>query len=219
MQNDQMSSLGPRILIMAGIAAPIVSWGLSVIVIANWPGHDPAAQSISLLANAPLGWLHTVAFIVSGGLGVGWAFGLSSVLGGTRRDRTVVRVLLLLQAAITIAFAIFPTDPDGVPMSTVGVVHLANFYLYAITMPLTLLVLGLVMRRDPRWRGSARPTLVAAVLVAGSSFLVPLTIDGPLLPWLGVLERLYVAIPSIWQLAAGIVALRLIRQQGLGSRR
>ncbi len=218
MQNHPMSSSGPRTLIMAGIAAPIVSWGLSVIVIASWPGYDPAAQSISLLANAPLGWLQTVAFIVSGGLGIGWAFGLSSVLGGTRRDRAVVRVLLLLQAAITIAFAIFPTDPDGVPMSRVGVVHLANFYLYAITMPLTLLVFGLVMRRDPRWRGSARPTLVAAVLVVGASFLVPLTIDGPLLPWLGLLERLYVAIPSIWQLAAGILALRLIRQRALGSR-
>jgi hypothetical protein len=77
-------------------------------------------------------------------------------------------------------------------------------------MPLTLVVLGLVMRGDRRWQGSARPTLIAAVLVVGSSFLVPLTLEGPLTPWLGLLERLYVAIPSVWQVGAGIVAWRLL---------
>ena len=201
-----------RPALLAGIAAPFVSWGLSAVVIAAWPGYDPIAQSISLLANAPFGWLQTVAFVVSGSLGVAWAFGLSNVLGAGPRDRVLVRALLLLQAAITIAFAIFPTDPDGIPLTTIGQIHLANFYLYALTMPLTLLALGLVMRRDPNWQGSARPTLIAAVLVVGSSFLVPLTVDGPLTPWLGLLERAYVAIPSLWQLGAGIVALRIARR-------
>jgi hypothetical protein len=204
-------SAGRRSLILAGIAAPIVNWGLSVVVIAAWPGYDPVVQSISLLANAPLGWLQTVAFGVGGLLGVGWALGLSSVLGATSRDRAIVRGLLLLQAAVTIAFAIFPTDPDGVPISAIGQIHLANFYLYSVTMPLTLLVLGLVMRRDPRWRGSARPTLFAAGLVVLTTALVPATIEGPLTPWLGLLERLYVAIPSVWQVGAGLVAWRLAR--------
>ncbi len=196
-------------LILAGIAAPIISWALSVVVIVGWPGYDPVAQSISLLANAPLGWLQTVAFALSGVLGSAWAIGLSRVLGVTARDRRIVLSLLLLQAAITIAFAIFPTDPGARAVSTIGKVHLANFYLYAVTMPLTLLVLGLVMRRDPRWPRMARPTLIAATLVIISAALVPLTLDGPLTPWLGLLERLYVAIPSVWQVAAGVMAWRL----------
>lgn len=198
--------------ILAGIAAPIVSWGLSLIVIASWPGYDPVSQSISLLANAPLGWLQTVAFVASGLLGLAWAFGLSGVLGTTTRERTLVRGLLLLQAAISIGFAIFPTDPDGVPVTTVGRIHLANFYLYAGTMPLTLLILGLVMGRDPRWQGSDRPTIIAAALVMGSSLVVPLTIEGPLLPWLGLLERVYVAIPSVWQVWIGVLAWRFLRK-------
>jgi hypothetical protein len=49
-----------RTTILAGIAAPIVSWGLSVVVIAGWPGYDPVAQSISLLAS----WA-TLAFWVT----------------------------------------------------------------------------------------------------------------------------------------------------------
>ena len=205
---------GTRRLILAGIAAPIVSWGLSVVVIAGWPGYDPISRSISLLANAPLGWLQTVAFAVSGALGIAWAFGLSRVLGATVRARAFVLALLLVQAAITVAFAIFPTDPDGIPMTMIGRIHLANFYLYAVTMPLTLVALGLVMRSDARWRGMARPTLAAAVLVFASSFLVPFTVEGPLTPWLGLLERLYVAIPSVWQVAAAIAALRIVRSAG-----
>ncbi len=204
-----MPSVSSSRLILAGVAAPVISWGLSVVVIATWPGYDPLSQSISLLANAPLGWLQTVAFAAGGFLGLAWALGLSSVLGATRRDRVVVRGLLLVQALVTFAFAIFPTDPTGTPMSLIGRLHLADFYAYSVTMPLTLLVLGFVMRRDPRWQAAARPTLLAAALVILATLLVPLTVDGPLTPWLGLLERLYVAVPSVWQLGAGVVALRL----------
>lgn len=197
--------------ILAGIAAPIVSWGLSLIVITGWPGYDPIAQSISLLANAPLGWLQTLAFVTNGVLGLAWAAGLSSVLGTTSRERAVVRWLLVVQAALSFGFAIFPTDLEARAITWVGAVHLAVFYLYAVTMPLTLLVLGLVMRLDPRWRGSVRPTLIAAGLVVAATALVPATIEGPLTPWLGLLERLYVAIPSAWQVGAGLVAWRMTR--------
>ena len=200
--------------ILAGIVAPIVAWALTVFVGATWPGYDPIAQSISVLADAPLGWLQTLAFAISGVLGAAWAFGLSSVLGATPRDRSIVRALVLLQALIAVGFAILPADPgpERAPVSTVGVLHLANFYLYAVTMPLTLLALGLVMRRDPRWRGSVRPTFLAATVVLVAIALVPATIDGPLTPWLGLLERIFVAIPSIWQVGAGIAAWGIIRE-------
>ena len=198
-----------RVGIAAGIAAPIVSWSLSVVVIATWPGYEPVAQSISSLANAPLGWLQTVAFAISGLLGVAWAFGLSSVLGSTSGDRALVRGLLLLQAVIALGFAILPTDPSDAPTTLIGRLHLLDFYLYALTMPLTLVVLGLVMRRDPRWRRGVRPTLLAAGLVVVAAALVPATLDGPLTPWLGLLERLYVAIPSVWQVTVGVAAWRL----------
>ena len=200
--------------IAAGIAAPIVSWSLSVVVIVTWPGYDPVAQSISSLANAPLGWLQTVAFTISGLLGVAWAFGLSSVLGSTARDRALVRGLLLLQAVIGLGFAILPTDPDGVATTMIGRLHLLDFDLYALTMPLTLVVLALVMRRDPRWRVAAGPTFLAAGLVVVAAALVPATLAGPLTPWLGLLERLYVAIPSIWQVAVGVAAWRLATGSG-----
>jgi hypothetical protein len=199
--------------ILAGIVGPIVAWGLTVLVGAAWPGYDPVRQSISVLADAPLGGLQTLAFAISGLFGVAWAFGLSSVLGATPRDRSIVRGLVLVQAVIAFGFAILPADPgsERAPVSTVGALHLANFYLYSVTMPLTLLALGFVMRRDPRWRGSVRPTFVAAAVVLLAIALVPATLDGPLTPWLGLLERVFVAIPSIWQVGAAVVAWRIAR--------
>ncbi len=198
-----------RIAILAGIIAPIISWGLSVVVIAGWPGYNPIAQSISLLADAPLGWLQTLAFVISGVLGAAFAFGLANVLGVTARQRGLVRWLLLLLAALSIGFALFPTDREARAITTIGKIHLGIFYAYALAMPLTLFALGLVMRRDARWRVRARLTLIAAAIVVGSSLLVPLTLDGPLTPWLGLLERIYVAIPSLWQVGTGIVAWRV----------
>ena len=210
-----------RLEILAGALGPILTWALSIVVIAGWPGYDPIRLSVSLLATAPLGWLMTVSFALSGILGAAWALGLSAVLGANPRHRAIVRWLLLLQAVIAFGFALLPTDPTGAPASFVGELHLADFYAYALTMPLTLLALGLVMRLDPRWAagspgvpraGAARPTLVAAALALVSIALVPATIDGPLTPWLGLLERLFIAIPSAWQVYAAVIAWRIARR-------
>jgi hypothetical membrane protein len=204
------SGAWPRLGLLAGIAAPIVSWTLSVVVIASWPGNDPIRQSISLLATAPLGWIQNLAFVLAGLLNLAWAFALPGVLGSTPRERTFVRASQLLQGLIVLAFALVPTDPESAPVSTIGQLHLANYALYALTMPLTLLLVGVVMRRDRRWpRTAARLTVVAAALAITGIALTPVTLDGPLRPWLGLLERLFVAIPSLWQIAAGLVSLRL----------
>jgi len=195
-------------MLLAGILAPLVAWGLSVLAMLTWPGYDPVAQSISLLANAPNGWLQTLAFLLSGGLGLAWAAGMGRVLGASVSDRRRVWRLLAFQSLLVILFAAFPTGPDERGESAVGVLHLVNFATYSISMPVTLLLIARVMARDASWSGWAEPTRWAGRLVLVSSLLVPLTLYGPLLPWLGLLERLYVAIPTGWEAAVSVAALR-----------
>ncbi|MGH2513310.1 MAG: DUF998 domain-containing protein, partial [Candidatus Limnocylindrales bacterium] len=129
-----------RWALLAGIAGPIISWALSFVVIAGWPGYDPIAESISLLADAPLGDLQTLAFAISGVLGAAFAIGLARVLGTTDGDRARVRGLLFVLAALAFGFAVFPTDAHGRGLTTIGKIHLAIFYAYAIAMPVTLLM-------------------------------------------------------------------------------
>ena len=163
-----------------------------------------------LLANAPNGWLQTLAFLVSGGLGLAWAAGMGRVLGVTGAERRLVWRLLALQSILALLFAVVPTDPGARATSLVGVLHLANFGVYAVSMPVTLLLIARIMARDPRWVGWASPTRGAGVVALVSMALVPLTLYGRLLPWLGLLERIYVAIPTVWEAAVLMAALRRI---------
>jgi len=58
------------------------------------------------------------------------------------------------------------------------------------------------------------PSSRAALLSAGpaqfAAALVPAAIDGPFTPWLDLLGRLHVAVPSAWQVDAGVVAWRVV---------
>lgn len=200
-----------RALLAAGAIGPVVFWVLGGVVAATWPGYDPVADSISSMVHAPLGGLQVLAFVIGAPLTLAWAIGAGRVVGGTPRDRTLVRAVFAVQAAISLAFALFPTDAPGAPTTLVGELHLATFYAYAIVMPASLVLVGRVFARDPAWRPASRPTAVTAMLVVVATLLVPLTVAGPLEPWLGLLERIYVAIPGAWQVAVAFRALRAPR--------
>jgi hypothetical protein len=196
-------------LLACGAIGPAVFWVLGAVVALTWPGYDPIADSISSMVHAPLGGLQVLAFAIGAPLTLAWAIGAGRVLGATPRDRAVVRALFAAQAAISLAFALLPTDAVGVPTTLVGSLHLVDFYAYAIVMPVSLVLVGRVFGRDPAWRPAARPTALAAVLMVVATALVPLTIGGPLEPWLGLLERIYVGTPAVWQVAVALRALRL----------
>ena len=78
--------------------------GLGAIAAASWPGYDPIAQSISSLVHAPLGVLQTIAFASGIPLTLGWAIGAGRTIGATAGARRTVRLVFLLQAAISAAY-------------------------------------------------------------------------------------------------------------------
>lgn len=201
--------MSTRTLLIAGLIGPFVFHGLGAIVALGWPGYDPIARSISSMVHAPLGWLQTVAFATGVPITAAWAVGAARVIGSSRRDAAIVWALFLLQAAISLAFTVLPTDAAGAPKTTVGALHLATFYVYAVVTPISIAWCARILGRDPRWPGAKARSLVAAALMLVATALVPLTVDGPLEPWLGLLERVYVAIPGLWQVWLAWRALRV----------
>jgi hypothetical protein len=199
-----------RLLLACGLLAPASFWILGALTAASWSGYDWVAESISSLVHAPLGHLQTVAFLVGAVLNVGWAVGLSRIVGTTVPQRRLVRLLFLVQAGVLAAFAVLPTDPAGVSRSLIGTLHLATFAVYAFSMPVTLLVVARIFRRDPRWRGAATPTTVAATVMIVGSVLAPVALTGPLLSVLGLLERAYVLLPTAWQVGVAIAGIRML---------
>lgn len=199
-----------RLLLACGAIGPVAFWVLGAVAAATWPGYDFVADSISSMVHAPLGGLQVVAFAIGAGFTLAWAIGAGRVVGAAPRDRTIVRTVFTTQAAISLAFALLPTDSPGAPATLVGGLHLVTFYVYAVATPASLVLVARVFARDPAWRPASRPTAAAAGLMVAATLLVPPTIAGPLEPWLGLLERIYVAIPGAWQAA---VALRSLSVQ------
>jgi len=198
-----------RVLLACGAIGPVVFWVLGGVAAAAWPGYDVVADSISSLVHAPLGWLQVLAFAIGAPLTLAWAVGAGRVIGAAARDRNIVRAVFAMQAAIALAFALLPTDAAGAPMTVIGGLHLLTFYVYAVATLISLAAAAWVFGRDPAWWPWARPTAGAAALMVVATLLVPLTISGPLEAWLGLLERIYVAIPGAWQALVAVRALRL----------
>ena len=207
-----------RALLACGAIGPVLFWVLGAVVAATWPGYDVMTDSISAMVHAPLGWLQVLAFAIGAPLTLAWAIGAGRVIGSSSRDRAIVRAAFTAQAAIALAFALLPTDAAGAPETLVGKLHLATFFVYAVATPVSLGLVGRVFGRDRAWRPASHPTVVSAALMVVATLLVPVTLAGPLQAWLGLLERVYVAIPGVWQLAVALRALRLAASPPLPGR-
>jgi len=92
----------------AGRSAPSSSGCSARRSAATWPGYDVVTDSISSMVHAPLRWLQVAcvrdrraADARLGGRG-------GAGIGSSPRDRTVVRVVFTVQAAIALAFALLP---------------------------------------------------------------------------------------------------------------
>ena len=201
-----------RVSLLAGVAGPLVLWGASIVVAAAWPGYDPIRRSISSLANAPLGGVQTLAFAVSGLLQVAFALGLASFLA-ERRARRVCRTLFVLLGVLTLLFALFPTDPPGAPRSPTGRLHLSIALAVAVAIPAACFAAATAFRRDARLRSIWLPTLAVGLgLVVMFPALVA-SVSGPLRGSLGLVERLYFLVPSLWQVAVAGYLLRGIERE------
>jgi hypothetical membrane protein len=205
------ASLSTRLLLACGIAGPVLFWVLGATAAATWPGYDPVSQSISVMVTAPQGWLQVDAFILLGVLSFAFAVGMGRVAGRDGAARRRVRSALLVLAAIELGFALFPTDP-GDAVSLHGALHVVVFLAFAITFPILAWRMAGPLRADAPWRRAGTLTAAVAVVMTVALFAVPVTLAGPMEPWLGLMERIYVGIPSLW--LVGIAAHGLVVTTG-----
>jgi hypothetical membrane protein len=205
------ASLATRLLLACGIAGPALFWVLGAIAAATWPGYDPVSRSISVMVTAPEGWLQVDAFILLGVLSIAFAIGMGRVAGADAVARRRVRSALLVLAGILLAFALFPTDGGDV-VSLHGTIHMVVFLAFAVAFPLVSWRIAGALRADPPWRRAGTLSVGVAIVMTVALFTVPVTLAGPLEPWLGLMERLYVGIPSLW--LVGIAAHGLVVTTG-----
>ena len=137
-QRDFMTSIGWR------LEAPL-----------DWP---------SGLALGPYGWIMTLTFLLCGILIVIFASGLGLSL--PRIKMAAISIWLLVLAGVGMIGLVSPTDKTirTTPRTWHGILHDSSFAVIGLTLMPAMILLGLVFRRDARWKDRAIYTWVTVAL-------------------------------------------------------
>ncbi|HSK67301.1 MAG TPA: DUF998 domain-containing protein [Anaerolineales bacterium] len=137
-QRDFMTSIGWR------LEAPL-----------DWP---------SGLALGPYGWIMTLTFLLCGILIVIFASGLGLSL--PRIKMAAISIWLLVLAGVGMIGLVSPTDKTirTTPRTWHGILHDSSFAVIGLTLMPAMILLGLVFRRDARWKDLAIYTWVTVAL-------------------------------------------------------
>ena len=119
----------------------------------------------SSLALGPLGWLQALSFAFFGLTLILFALGLHRGVASSGRLSWAGPALLVV-AGVALVLAAFKTDPHLMqgPKTWHGRIHLLAFFLLVLSFLLSLFFWWQRLGMDPRWRGYAHYTLIAALL-------------------------------------------------------
>jgi surface polysaccharide O-acyltransferase-like enzyme len=172
-------------------------------------GYNPIAQQISDLTAGPFGWVQQVNFVVFGLLLIAFAVGFH--LGRGKTWPSAIGAALVAWNGVELVIAgIFPLreDSTGSIFDPLGV-HSVNGTIFFLCIGVVLGVLSLQLAHDERWRDRSAYTLISGVVVVVLVLLNGLlaeSVQAPLHPWLGLIQR---AVLAVWFPCLIVLALRL----------
>ena len=164
------------------------------------PELDPVKQHISQYAIGPYGWTLTSALYALGLASVALAVGLRQSLSPSGMGRAGVILLALFGVSIVVV-GIFPTNAEGAPSTTSGLVHSFAFVLACFCLIPALILLPLQFRQDDRWRSFTLPSMTLALLVL-ATFIGFIAASGTEIT--GLSQRVFVGSFMVWLLTAAV---------------
>lgn len=212
-------SRSTRLLLLCGIAAPLLVVGSFLLQDLTRPNFNPLFNWVSELSLSDQGWMMISTLIVSGLLMVGFAAGLRRALRGGKGALWGPILIAVCGIAMILA-GVFVVDPNGAYPPGVPASRSLHGALHDIAGPLifaSLAAASFVLARrfvgDPAWRGWATYSIASGSLVIvffiAASVLVALHFTGvyPGAPG-GLMERLALLSGFAWIMR---LALRLRR--------
>jgi hypothetical protein len=193
------------------MTAPVLMLILWTVASLMRPGYDQLGQYGSELGTGPNAIIMNTNFVVTGFLIVGFAKGLFSNIHGGRWIQ-IDSILLGIFGVGELAGGFFPCDP-GCPVATQSISQLAHnvdAILAFGALALAPIVLSLGLNRDDRWKRYRSYSMVTGLLAIGL-FLALSAASLGYLGYVGLIQRLFLALPFIW---IEVVAIRLLRISG-----
>ncbi|MFS8086691.1 MAG: DUF998 domain-containing protein [Acidobacteriota bacterium] len=165
------------------------------------PDYAPAKYMISDYANGRYGWVMTTCFLA---MGCGC---LMLLLGLARSGPSSVaarlgKVLLGIASIGMVGAAIFPTDPEGAPLSRSGYIHGISFLPNVGSIILATVLLSVSFGSQQRWRAYRRTAVTLASFVVLAFVLQFLTLVWRAAP--GLANRLFITVLLAWLLTTSI---------------
>ena len=197
-----------RLAAACGIAGPIMSSVILLIVSQLHPGYSIITQRISELggADAPYAtFMNLFGMELPGILIILLSWGLyAGVRGGI--SAKVGSILLALSGAALVMAGVFHVDTVHAEMSRSGLAHgfFARMGEFAIIVAPLIMSFGL--KKDGRWRGYA--LFCMATAIAATALYVVYQFDF-IAPWKGLVQRMVVTVPLVWIEVMSIKLMRL----------
>lgn len=202
-----------RRLALVGVVGPVVWWLLVVVNGAATPGYSHAGDFISTLGavGAPYAVVQQVNFAVFAAAAAALAVGVHRYFGDGRRPR-VGTVLLGVFAVCVFLSGPIQSNPAA-PDSTTELLH--NL-VGGVAFLAVIVAIPLVSRRfdaDDRWPRYPYETLWTTAVVAATYVVFVATIESA---WLGLTQRLFVGVVSLWVAGQSYRLYRLATPAGGG---
>src|SRR6266496_1173772 len=198
MMNSRYSDKVARLLALCGVTAPVlmlVLWTLASLV---RPGYNQLNQYGSELGTGPNAIIMDANFFVTGLLIIGFAGGLfRSIHGG--KWAGAGSTLLAVFGAGEAAGGLFPCDP-GCPVAAQSfsqLAHNVDAVVALVALTLAPLIVSPSLKRDGYWqryRAYCLVTGLATVALFSTFSVASLGYLGSV----GLLQRLFLAVPFLW---------------------
>jgi hypothetical membrane protein len=196
---------------IAGIVGPALFFVVLVIEGATRPGYSTFRDTISELSLGPRGWIQISNFLIFGVLFIVFSRGVRTAVADSRAARIGSALLTTIGAGVT-GCGLFRAEPwPPLSMSPAGLLHLvcAMALVFGL-LPVATAALARAFAADARWRTLA-PVTVLTSIVTLLLFIGGLAVIGsPARPsriareYIGLIQRIDVAIFLAWQVGVGI---------------
>jgi hypothetical membrane protein len=185
-----------KLLLLCGIAAPVVYVVAVILGGLLRPGYSHTAQAVSGLieTGAPNKPLLDPMFALYNLLTVAFGIGLLQVVRGENENKrkrvgTLGAIFLVIEGLFGFVTIFFPQDPGGPPVTSTGTMHVVLAGLSSLTTMLTMLLMGFWFRSTSSLRGYGIYSWISVLVVFISGGLAAASVANQS-PIGGLVERI-----------------------------
>jgi len=193
-----------KLFAISGILAPILFFGIVIILGLLEPGYNHATRMMSVLGGVGgmRGLLFNLGIGLIGALIILYAFGLHKNIDNGKGSKTGP-ILLAIGGFGLVLSGIFHCDLDCanvmVDRNFIGLMHMLSAFIAGLCLSISPLFIFARFRKDDYWKRYAVPTLVTGILANIPGIILWITIFTSLtIEMDGILQRLGIVFVLIW---------------------